>query len=147
MTILFVTTRHLYNIIFCKYNAQYLVWNWYGSMEIVFHFILEIFHSIPFLKPSIPFHSGIFHIPYRNFHSIPYHALLYKLIQAIQANHKPTNSAKPPKKLTSKLIPLLEYWNIKMNENKTTSLFILRQKLSNIPEKSLVRHNSKSIRA
>ena len=24
---------------------------------------------------SIPFHSGIFHIPYRNFRSIPYHAL------------------------------------------------------------------------
>ena len=35
--------------------------------------------SIPFLKSSIPFHSGIFHIPYRNFRSIPfsipYHAL------------------------------------------------------------------------
>ena len=36
------------------------------------------FH-IPFLKSSIPFHSGIFHIQYRDFHSIsfsiPYHAL------------------------------------------------------------------------
>ena len=29
--------------------------------------------SIPFLKSSIPFHSGIFHIPYRNFRSIPLH--------------------------------------------------------------------------
>ena len=29
--------------------------------------------SIPFLKSSIPFHSGIFHIPYRNFRSIPFH--------------------------------------------------------------------------
>ena len=28
---------------------------------------------IPFLKSSIPFHSGIFHIPYRNFRSIPFH--------------------------------------------------------------------------
>ena len=30
--------------------------------------------SIPFLKSSIPFHSGIFHIPYQNFPSIPYRA-------------------------------------------------------------------------
>ena len=29
--------------------------------------------SIPFLKSSIPFHSGIFHIPYQNFRSIPFH--------------------------------------------------------------------------
>ena len=28
--------------------------------------------SISFLKSSIPFHSGIFHIPYRNFRSIPF---------------------------------------------------------------------------
>ena len=27
--------------------------------------------SISFLKSSIPFHSGIFHIPYRNFHTLP----------------------------------------------------------------------------
>ena len=29
--------------------------------------------SIPVLKSSISFHSGIFHIPYRNFRSIPFH--------------------------------------------------------------------------
>ena len=29
--------------------------------------------SISFLKSSIPFHSGIFHIPYRNFRFIPFH--------------------------------------------------------------------------
>ena len=29
--------------------------------------------SIPFSKFSIPFHSGIFYIPYRNFRSIPFH--------------------------------------------------------------------------
>ena len=28
---------------------------------------------IPFLKYSIPFHSGIFHISYRNFRSNPFH--------------------------------------------------------------------------
>ena len=64
VTMLFITTRHRY-VFFCKYNAQNLVWNWYGGLS-----------SIPFLKSSIPFHSGIFHIPYRNFCSIPYHALL-----------------------------------------------------------------------
>ena len=30
---------------------------------------------ISFLKSSIPFHSGIFHIPYRNFRSIPFHTM------------------------------------------------------------------------
>ena len=34
--------------------------------KIAFHSILEIFHSI---------HSGIFHIPYRNFRSIPFHSI------------------------------------------------------------------------
>ena len=34
-----------------------------------------------------------------------------------------------------------------MNENKTICLFIQRQKLLNIPEKTLIRHNRKSIRA
>ena len=29
--------------------------------------------SIPFLKSSISFHSDIFHVPYRNFRSIPFH--------------------------------------------------------------------------
>ena len=33
-----------------------------------------------------------------------------------------------------------------MNENKTTRLFVLRQKLLNFPEKSLICHNKKSIR-
>ena len=63
MTILYITTRHQY-VFFCKYNAQRkssmkLVWK-YGRLS-----------SISFLKSSIPFHSGIFHIPYRNFRSIP----------------------------------------------------------------------------
>ena len=47
-------------------------------MELVWKY--ERLSSIPFLKSSIPFHSGIFHIPYRNFRSIPfsipYHALV-----------------------------------------------------------------------
>ena len=43
---------------FCKYNAQNLEWNWYGS-----------------IKDCLPFHSGIFHNPYRNSRFIPYHAL------------------------------------------------------------------------
>ena len=42
--------------------------------------------SIPFLKSSIPFHSGNFHIPNRNFHSIfhsiPYHALVATTVTA-----------------------------------------------------------------
>ena len=32
-----ITTRHRY-VFFCEYNAQNLVWNWYGSME----------HCLPF---------------------------------------------------------------------------------------------------
>ena len=58
LTILFITTRHRYAF-FCKCKAQNLVWIWYGRLS-----------SIPFLKSSIPFHSAIFHIPYRNIHSI-----------------------------------------------------------------------------
>ena len=46
MTTLFIITRHRY-VLFCNYNARNLVW------KIAFHSILEIFH-----------------IPYRNFHSI-----------------------------------------------------------------------------
>ena len=45
--IIFITIRHqYYTVLFCKYNARNLVWNWYGKLS------------------SIPFHSGIFHIPY-----------------------------------------------------------------------------------
>ena len=40
--------------------------------KIVFHSILEIFHSIPF-------HSGIFHIPYQNFRSIPFHVPFHSI--------------------------------------------------------------------
>ena len=62
VTILFVTTQHRY-LFFCKYNAQNLVWNWYGSMEdcLPFHSILasSIFHT----EISVPFHFL--------FHSIP----------------------------------------------------------------------------
>ena len=73
VTILIITTRHRYGF-FCKYNAQNLVWNWYGSMEdcLPFHSWNLPFHSI--LASSI-FHTEIFvpfHFP---FHSIPYHAL------------------------------------------------------------------------
>ena len=34
-----ITTRHRY-VFFCEYNAQNLVWYWYGSMEdcLPFHF-------------------------------------------------------------------------------------------------------------
>ena len=51
-------TRHRY-VFFYKYNAQNLVWNWYGSMEDCLPF-----HSIPF-----------WHLPYRNFRSIPFHTI------------------------------------------------------------------------
>ena len=61
----------------CMKSRMELAWK-YGRLS-----------SIPFLKSSIPFHSGIFHIPYQNFrpipfhsifHSIPYHALDEKLV-------------------------------------------------------------------
>ena len=42
-----------------------------SSMELVWKY--ERLSFIPFLKFSIPFHSGIFHIPYRNFRFIPFH--------------------------------------------------------------------------
>ena len=45
----------------CTKSSMELVWK-YGRLS-----------SIPFLKSSIPFHSVIFHIPYRNFRSIPFH--------------------------------------------------------------------------
>ena len=49
--------------------------------KIVFHSILEIFHSIPFWHlpyciPKFPFRSIPFHFP---FHSIPYHALMVRI--------------------------------------------------------------------
>ena len=46
-------------------------------------------------------------------------------------------------KLIPKNHPLLEYQNL---ESKTTRLFILWQKLSNIPEQFMIRHNRKYIR-
>ena len=72
-----IFSYHYPYIIFCKWQMPFrkssmkLVWK-YGRLP-----------SIPFLKSSIPFHSGIFHIPYRKFcsipfsifHSIPFHAL------------------------------------------------------------------------
>ena len=44
----------------CTKSSMELVWK-YGRLS-----------SIPFLKSFIPFHSGIFHIPYQNFRSIPF---------------------------------------------------------------------------
>ena len=41
------------------------------SMELVWKY--ERLSSISFLKSSIPVHCGIFHSPYRNFCSIPFH--------------------------------------------------------------------------
>ena len=72
--------HHTY-IFVCKCHVQNLVWNWYGRLS-----------SISFLKSSIPFHSGIFYIPYRNFpfipsHSIPYHALLVCFTIRLAFNH------------------------------------------------------------
>ena len=86
MTILFITTRRWY-VFFCKYTAQTLVWNWYGSM-----------------KDGLPFHSGIFHIPYRNFRSIPYHALVVDSISLLLLHFTPTvvASLKIRKSLISK---------------------------------------------
>ena len=51
----------------CKKSGMKLVWK-YGRLS----FIL-------FLKSSIPFHSGIFHIPYRNFRSIPFYFLIHSI--------------------------------------------------------------------
>ena len=44
----------------CTKSSMELVWK-HGRLS-----------SIPFFKSSTPFHSGIFHIPYRNFSSIPF---------------------------------------------------------------------------
>ena len=65
----FITTRYRY-VFFCKYNAQNLVWNWYGSMKdcLPFHSWNLSFHSI---LASFIFHTEVsvqFHFP---FHSIP----------------------------------------------------------------------------
>ena len=54
-------------------------------MELVWKY--ERLSSIPFLKSSIPFHSGIIHIPYRNFRSIPYHALVVDSILLLLLLH------------------------------------------------------------
>ena len=69
MTISFIATRHRYTF-FCKYDAQNLVYNWYGSMEdcLPFHSWNLPFHSI---QTSSIFHTEIsvpFHFPV---HSIP----------------------------------------------------------------------------
>ena len=66
--------------------------------------------SISFLKSSIPFHSGIFHIPYRNFHSIPYHALVVNSILLLLLKHfTPTVVARlkiRKRLIMKKLLPL-----------------------------------------
>ena len=51
----YITTRHRF-VFFFKYNAQNLVWNWYGSMEdcLPFHSILA--SSIFYTEISFPFH-------------------------------------------------------------------------------------------
>ena len=64
--------------IFCKCHERNLVWNWYGSME----------DCLPFHSWNLPFHSSIFHIPYENFHSVSYHALLTKAKAAWNWNAK-----------------------------------------------------------
>ena len=71
-----------------RYWSWILLWQYYLSLpDIGMYFSVNTMHkssmeliwkygrlsSIPFLKSSIPFHSGIFHIPYRNFRSIPFH--------------------------------------------------------------------------
>ena len=50
-----------FSVTTCTKFRMELVWK-YGRLS-----------SIPFLKSSIPFHSGIFHIPYQNLRSIPFH--------------------------------------------------------------------------
>ena len=45
------------------------------------------------------------------------------------------------------MLELLESWNYENISIEKPALLILWQKLSNIPEKSLLRHNRKSIRA
>ena len=62
---LFITTRHRY-VFFCIYKAQNSVRIWHRRME----------DCLPFHSWNLPFHSGIFHIPYQNFRSIPYQDLL-----------------------------------------------------------------------
>ena len=66
---------------------------------------------ILYLKSSIPFHSGIFHIPYRNFCSIPYHAVVVNsiLLLLLLLHFTPTvlGSLKIRKRLIlKKLLPL-----------------------------------------
>ena len=51
----------------CTKSSMELVWK-YGRLS-----------SIPFLKLSIPFHSGILHIPYRNCRSIPFSIPFYSI--------------------------------------------------------------------
>ena len=48
----------------CGKSSVELVWK-YGRLS-----------STPFLKSSIPFHFSTFLIPYRNYRSIPHHALI-----------------------------------------------------------------------
>ena len=70
----------------------------------------ERLSSIPFLKSFIPFHTGIFHIPYRNFRSIPYHALVVDSLLLLLLLHFPptgVDSLKIRKRLIlKKLLPL-----------------------------------------
>ena len=73
-----------------RYWSWILRWQYYLSLpDIGMYFSVNTMHksslklvwkygrlsSLPFLKSSIPFHSGIFHIPYRNFRSIPFHTM------------------------------------------------------------------------
>ena len=74
--------------------------------------------SISFLRSSIAFHSGIFHIPYQNFRSIPffipYHALVVDFILLLLLQHFiPTVVARlkiRKRLILNKLLPLLAYF-------------------------------------
>ena len=73
-----------------KYGIGMKIW------KIAFHSILEF---------SIPFHSGIFHFPYRNFHSIFHSVPFYTMpcsssglrnVQSVQMHRGPPTSGGPP---------------------------------------------------
>ena len=76
---IFYHNPHRY--VFCC--TQNLAWNWYGMevWKIVFHSILEIFHSVPF-----------WHLPYSipkfRFHFIPYHALTRVATETLKSNSR-----------------------------------------------------------
>ena len=96
--------------------------------KIVFHSILEIFHSIPFWHlpyspPKFPFHSI--------FHSIPYHALLKSSILGL-------NFVSDPALVGGRKVHcLLRYFSSKLQSSRIFSLnyyFVTKQPVKGISD-------------